>query len=130
MVEAAPSPVFRPWAQTGKDRIEHHVGVRGNEVASVGDPPAPVTATDELPNTVVACVEVPAIGHIQLFHPKRERGVGYRDDEVDVRAQLAERHAHPIEAIDDAREKPDPDDPVVVVDVVALIPRRVHPDMA
>jgi hypothetical protein len=77
----------------------------------------------------VACVEILAVGHVQLLHPKRERGVGYVDDEMDVRAQLAEGNASPIEAIEDSCEKPYPDDPVFIVDVIPLASRRVHPHM-
>ena len=78
----------------------------------------------------MACVEILAVRHVELLHPKRERGVRYVDDEMDVRAQLAEGNALPREAIEDSREQPDPHDPVVVVDVVPLVPRRVHPCVA
>jgi hypothetical protein len=65
----------------------------------VNDSPASIAAPDELPEAVVARVEIPAVGHIQLLHSERERGVRNPDDEVHMRTQLAERNALPAKAV-------------------------------
>jgi hypothetical protein len=127
---ATPPPVFRSRAQTGADRVENDIGIGGNQITPVDDPPAPITATDELPNAVMARIEIPAVAHIQLLHAEWERCVGYGDDEVDVRAQLAEGNAVPTKMIEDSGESTDPSESVVIVGVVPLLPRCVHPHMA